>query len=355
MKTLPMFLKTTGQKIAIIGGGEQATQKARLALKTDATITIFSDAISEELEAARANGTITWIRKFPNVKDLKGVRILFIALDCPGAGASMASLGREAGAIVNMVDAPAWSDAYTPSIVDRDPIVVAIGTEGSAPMLGRRIRGHLEEMLPEGLGDFAAYAGSLRPRVARHLEKTKRMGFWRRFFSPAIRDRFISGDAAGVSTWVDSALKQAETPSDRSPGQAKTKKRVTLLVMPLAGNADLLSLRAARRLQETDFVIHPSGADPLLLDMARRDAERRPWHGGLARQSPPTRAIARLILDTGQGGHDITALLDSREQAEALFRQLLPEHCLNVELLDAGSAGTEETPISATKPLSHSS
>lgn len=38
MKSFPMFIKTTDRRVVIVGGGEQAAQKARLILKTDAKI-----------------------------------------------------------------------------------------------------------------------------------------------------------------------------------------------------------------------------------------------------------------------------------------------------------------------------
>ena len=333
MKTLPLFLKTTGQRIAVIGGGEQATQKARLALKTDARVTVFATALNEELEAARAEGRLQWVPRLPLGSDLTGFRIVFVALDCPGAGAAMATLGREAGAIVNMVDAPAWSDAYTPSIVDRDPIIVAIGTEGKAPMLGRRIRGHLEEMLPEGLGAFAAYAGALRPRVARHLAKAQRMGFWRRFFSPGMRDRYIAGDTVQVEAWVDAALEAAPNKTDGA-----STKRVSLLVMPGVGDADLLSLRAARRLQETDLIIHPDGADPALLDMARRDAERRPVHAGLDGSAAPPRAIARIISEALEDLDDVSVLVPSAEIGDEIQHHLDETPGVVVDRIGVGAA-----------------
>lgn len=353
MKTLPLFLKTTGQRIAIVGGGEQATQKFRLARKTDANISIYTPTLSEELAEAHAAGKLDWVRRLPRYDDLKGCRIAFIALDCPGAGAAMASLAREAGAVVNMVDAPAWSDAYTPSIVDRDPIVIAIGTEGSAPMLGRRIRGHLEEMLPQGLGGFASYAGALRPRVAHHLAKAERMGFWRAFFTPGMRDTFIAGETEAVARWVDAAL---EAPSDHRAYPQRTK-RVSFVVMPEAGAgaADLLSLRAARRLQETDLILHPHAANPALLDLARRDAERRPVHAALGRNTANPRALARLVAQELTRFDSLVVLVEDVKSAHETRTHLEEDapgiQYSSVEILDAGRTADPDQDHLAVEPL----
>ncbi len=47
--------------------------------------------------------------------------------------AEMADAARAAGVPVNIVDAPQLSTVIVPAIVDRDPVIVAIGTEGAAP------------------------------------------------------------------------------------------------------------------------------------------------------------------------------------------------------------------------------
>ena len=57
-------------------------------------------------------------------------------------------MARSVGAIVNVLDRTDACDFITPAIVDRDPVVVAIGTEGSAPVLARQIKADIEAMLP---------------------------------------------------------------------------------------------------------------------------------------------------------------------------------------------------------------
>ncbi|MEO1779721.1 MAG: NAD(P)-dependent oxidoreductase, partial [Pseudomonadota bacterium] len=56
MKAFPMFIRTTGRRVVIVGGGEQAAQKARLLLKTDATLMLVADTLEDELEGLVAAG-----------------------------------------------------------------------------------------------------------------------------------------------------------------------------------------------------------------------------------------------------------------------------------------------------------
>ena len=86
-------------------------------------------------------------------------------------------MARAAGTVVNVIDRPELCDAFTPSIVDRDPVVVAIGTEGAAPVLGRAIKTEIETMLAPRLGTFVSLAGRLRGAVDQAFPQAVRRGF----------------------------------------------------------------------------------------------------------------------------------------------------------------------------------
>ena len=83
----------------------------------------------------------------------------------PDEDARAAAIGRAAGALVNIVDNLEDSDFITPAIVDRDPVTVAIGTEGAAPVLARKIKAEIEAMLPATLGLLTRIGQAFRARV----------------------------------------------------------------------------------------------------------------------------------------------------------------------------------------------
>jgi uroporphyrin-III C-methyltransferase/precorrin-2 dehydrogenase/sirohydrochlorin ferrochelatase len=85
---------------------------------------------------------------------------------------------------VNLLDRTDACDFITPAIVDRDPVAVAIGTEGSAPVLARQIKADIEAMLPADLGRFARLADVFRARVRMLPEGLARRKFWRDAFKP---------------------------------------------------------------------------------------------------------------------------------------------------------------------------
>ncbi|MBM9595818.1 siroheme synthase CysG [Roseitranquillus sediminis] len=265
MQFFPMFLRMAGRDVVIAGGGEQAAQKARLMLKTEARLTLVASDLDEELTLIVASGRARHQAGPIAPRHFAGTALVFVATGCPAADACVHALAKEAGATVNVVDRPELCDATTPSIVDRDPVVVAIGTEGTAPVLGRRIKTEIERMLDPRLGGFAALAGRLRGAVAARVPRESRRAFWLWAFSgPAWQAHRRGAERAAAAT-----LKAAiET------GGAGETGGLISLVGAGPGARDLLTLRAVARLQEADVIFYDRLVDPDVLELARRDAER---------------------------------------------------------------------------------
>ena len=265
MKTFPMFLMMRDRRVVILGGGEQAAQKCRLILKTEAAITVHAPELDPELAELAAAGRIAHDEGPIGPGSFEPGGLVFCATGCPASDAALHALARAAGAVVNVVDRPDLCDAYTPSIVDRDPVVVAIGTEGTAPVLGRQIKTEIEQMLEPRLGDLAALAGRLRG-LAERLAPRARRDLWRWVFSGAPR----ALHARGAEREAAQLVKDATTTGDWN----EAPQPQVSLVGAGPGSADLITLRGVRRLQEADVIFYDRLADPALLELARRDAER---------------------------------------------------------------------------------
>lgn len=266
MKTFPMFIKMAGRRVVIVGGGEQAAQKTRLMLKTDAQIVVLSDMLDDELAALAASGRITQQRGAISASDFEQTALVFIATGCPGADSALHGVAKAAGATVNVVDQPALCDAITPSIVDRDPVVVAIGTEGTAPVLARQIKTQVEQMLEPNLGDLAALAGRLRASAAQHLAPRLRRDLWRWVFGDAPRRKYASGGVREAAQMIKQAIATGDFEHDTGGSVA--------LVGAGPGAKDLITLRGVQRLQEADVIYYDRLVDPEILELARRDAQR---------------------------------------------------------------------------------
>ena len=266
MKTFPMFLTMRDRRVVIVGGGEQAAQKCRLILKTDARIEVLAQTLDTELRHLADTGRIHWSADPITPAHFTDTALVFVATGCPGMDACLHALAKCASATVNVVDQPDLCDAITPSIVDRDPVVVAIGTEGTAPVLGRQIKTSIENMLEPRIGDLAALAGRLRDFAALRLGPRKRRDLWKWVFSGPIRAQFTSGGEQHAAR----ALKAAIASGDFAEG-APTP---VALVGAGPGCSDLITLRGVQRLQEADVIFYDRLVDPGVLELARRDAER---------------------------------------------------------------------------------
>ncbi|WP_299747095.1 siroheme synthase CysG [uncultured Tateyamaria sp.] len=266
MKTFPMFLTMTGRRVVILGGGEQATQKCRLMLKTEAKIEVFAPELDVELQSLADGGRITHRTDRITADALRGAPLVFVGTGCPGIDAALHAVATDAGGLVNVVDQPDLCDAITPAIVDRDPVVVAIGTEGTAPVMARQIKTALERMLDPRLGDLAALAGRLRDFAAQRLAPRQRRDLWRWVFNGPLRAQHAREGDAPVARAIKQVIRTGTVPAAAPAPVA--------LVGAGPGATDLITLRGVQRLQEADIIFYDRLVDPEVLELARRDAER---------------------------------------------------------------------------------
>lgn len=300
MKTFPMFLTTTGRRIVICGGGEQAAQKSRLALKTNARVEVAALELDPELAGLESDGRIIWRQGSITPNLFRDTALVFIATGCPGLDAALHALAKDGGALVNVVDQPDLCDAITPSIVDRDPLVVAIGTEGAAPVLARQIKTRLEEILEPRLGELVALAATLRNAVAQRLTPGSRRALWRWAFDGPPRRAHAAGREREAVKMIKAAIEVGGPPDQRAG--------FVSLIGAGPGARDLLTLRAVQRLQEADVIFYDDSVDPEVLELARRDAERV-FTGSSPGAAPwPEEKIAAIVTAAAERGEQVAIL-----------------------------------------------
>lgn len=266
MKSFPMFIRTSGRRVVIVGGEEQAAQKTRLILKTDAEILLVAPKLDVELQALVVEGRARHVARLtPGVFD--GAAMGFIATGCPGLDAAVHGVAQAMRCPVNVVDRPDLCDLTTPALVDRDPVVVAIGSEGTAPVLTREIKTRLEESLPPNLGGLAALAGRLRPVVETRVPRAQRRAFWAWVFKGGPRAVWTLGREREAAQEIKTAIASGGAPKATREGHVS-------LVGAGPGARDLLTLRAVERMQEADVIFYDRLVDKEVLELARRDAER---------------------------------------------------------------------------------
>ena len=210
------------------------------------------------------------------------------------------------GIPVNIVDRPALCSFIMPAIVDRDPVIVAIGTGGAAPVLARLVRARIEAMLPPLLGRVAAMADAFKEEMrARFPDLARRRRLIERLFAGRAAALALAGEDAAARDAVVAEM-AAEEAGAPAPG-------IVHLVGAGPGEADLLTLRAQRLLGEADVIVHAEAMSEAVLDLARRDAERLVADGAPAREAAiglaqAGKAVVWLAAGAGPGAADAQAI-----------------------------------------------
>jgi len=267
MRHFPVFVDLKCQRVVVSGAGETAAAKLRLLLKTEALIEVYGEDACDDVRAWHDEGRLRWFAKPLPSAALFGARLVYAAHDDAEADAQIRAMGERMGVLVNVVDNLALSQFITPAIVDRDPVTAAIGTEGAAPVLARRIKADVEERLPIELGQLAAIARDYRDAAAKLPGGRVRRAFWSRFF-----------DTDGPAALAEGGEEAARAALERlmavyADGGPRREAGRTIIVGAGPGDPELLTLKARRALHEADVVLYDRLVDPRILELARREAE----------------------------------------------------------------------------------
>jgi uroporphyrin-III C-methyltransferase/precorrin-2 dehydrogenase/sirohydrochlorin ferrochelatase len=271
MDYFPIFLRLENEPVLIVGGGEVAARKIELLLRAGAKVTVVAPELISELADKAKTGEIAYVAGEFHPELLDGKRLAIAATDKRSVNAWVAHQAERRNIPVNVVDDRELSRFIVPAIVDRSPVVVAIGSSGDAPVLTRRLREKLESFLPQRLGALAKLAGSLRNAVKARVENaSNRRRFWENFFDGEIAADVLAGRSDAESKETQERVERALA------GEAKIGERAGEVVLVGAGPGDpgLLTLRALRALQNADVVLHDRLVSNDVLELARRDAQR---------------------------------------------------------------------------------
>lgn len=264
INAFPVFMRVAGRAVVIVGEGDEALAKARLMGETSAALKVIAQRPSAEL-AAWAAGAGVDILPLPYEPFLiEGAALAFAATGNEDLDRRISDDARRLGVPVNAVDRPECCDFFTPALVNRAPVVVAVGTEGAAPVLAQMIRARIDRMLSPALGPLAILAASLRAAVENLLPKgAVRRAFWSEFFAGAPARAMEVGHAD------EARAAAAELLARRGAYGGHVS-----LVGAGPGAEDLITLRAQRLLLQADVIVHDALVPDAVVALGRRDAER---------------------------------------------------------------------------------
>jgi uroporphyrin-III C-methyltransferase/precorrin-2 dehydrogenase/sirohydrochlorin ferrochelatase len=301
MRFLPVFLDLKAGPIVLVGDGELAQAKLRVLLAAGAHVRWYATdktvTPAERLAALGADAAshIEILLDDPLSADLHGA-IAVLSAGAGDLGPNVAAWARAHGLPVNVMDDLAHSTFISPAIVDRGDVVVAIGTNGTSPVVARRLRERIEALLPARIGDLASFIGTWRKTFhARIGDFPLRRRFWERVIDGPIGELVL----AGKTREAEAALQAIDDPAKFAEGQGKG---FVTLVGAGPGDPDLLTIKALRALQDADIVFYDELVSPEILDRIRRDAARVPVGRRIGKPGIGQEATNRHMIEAAQAG-----------------------------------------------------
>jgi uroporphyrin-III C-methyltransferase/precorrin-2 dehydrogenase/sirohydrochlorin ferrochelatase len=232
IEALPLFHRIAGRSVIVLGTGEAADAKRRL--------------------VERAGGFVVG-------ESSQDARLAFVALDAPEEAAARL---KARGLLVNVVDRPELCDFTTPSVLDRSPVLVAIGTGGASAGLAKALRLRLEAALPRALGELAdalaAARGALRARWPDAGDRRRALDAV--LCEGGALDPLREDSAGRIPGWLNGAADEAAP--------------ATQEILLRSDDPEDLTLREARMLGSADVLAHETHVPAEILDRARSDALR---------------------------------------------------------------------------------
>ncbi|MCJ9753292.1 bifunctional precorrin-2 dehydrogenase/sirohydrochlorin ferrochelatase, partial [Neorhizobium sp. BETTINA12A] len=201
LSVFPAFFRVSGRSVVVFGNGDEAYAKARLLRNTDAEIVAYVSAPDADYAgwlAAQGIDTIHSDFSPDQLADqVKGAVMVFAATGDAALDRAIVIAARAEKIPANAVDQPDFCDFYTPALVNRAPVAIAIGTEGAGPVLAQMIRARIDQMLSPSLGVLARLAAEYRDAAERLVPRgVSRRIFWRRFFSADVASAVDANDIA---------------------------------------------------------------------------------------------------------------------------------------------------------------
>jgi len=301
MASFPIFVDLAERRPLVVGGGELALAKVRLLLKRAPVVDVAADRVVADLRKLEDVGEVRVLSGCPGHDEIVGRPLVISATGDEDEDARISAIARAAGVPVNVPDRPHLCTFILGAIVDRGSVTIAIGTEGTAPVLATSLRATLEQTLHPRLGRLADIARDYRCAVAERLKTgPARRAFWQGFFAGPAADAILAGDEAGGRA----ALEQRLTDQ---PSETPQIGRV-LLVGAGPGDPDLLTLKAVRALKNADVILHDGLMGTGVLEHARREAEVISVAKERGRHSRTQAEINALIVAHARAGKTVVRL-----------------------------------------------
>ncbi len=267
MKYFPVFLDGAKINAMVVGGGDVAARKIELLLKSTTNITVMSASVSDGVARLINENKLNLLAHNYQTGCLDTMTLVIAATDDAAVNEQVYQEADSVKILANVVDQPELCTYITPSIIDRAPMIIAISSSGSAPILVRMLREQIEKVLPRGYGRLADFSLKFRDYVkARVKGIANRRIFWENILRGSIGKNLLDGKTTLAEQQLIASLQNKIKPPEGE----------ITFIRTLEGNPDNLTLSAHRTLQFADAVFYDGAVNIELIEYVRRDAEKYP-------------------------------------------------------------------------------
>ncbi len=278
-----------------------AARKVAQLRKANAQITVIAPKLCQELSALVDKKSIDYVAGHFSKTNLKNKMLVIAATDDAAVNQQVSELAKERNLPVNVVDNPALCSFIMPSIVDRDPVQIAISTGGSSPVLARLLRARLETLIPSSYGKLAELMAKFRHKVkTKYPEMQRRRRYWERILQSPIAEMIYAGQGRSA---LDALEKTLIAEDDDIPQTGEV-----YLVGAGPGDPDLLTFRALRLMQQAEVVLYDRLVSPAIVDLTRKDAERIYVGKKRDQHALPQMEISQLLVNLAKQGKRVLRL-----------------------------------------------
>ncbi|MCP4488714.1 MAG: uroporphyrinogen-III C-methyltransferase [Gammaproteobacteria bacterium] len=298
MNFLPVFLNIKNQTCLVVGAGNIAARKIELLLNAGAAVKVVAPEISA---AVREFTSVQYESRPFEDADLDNVVLVIAATDDRTLNMRVSKLARHKRIPVNVVDNPELCSFITPSIIDRDPVQIAISTGGASPVLARQIRTKLESSIPASYGELAQLIDGYRQSVKSNFPNVEeRRRFWESVLEGPVAEYAFSGRLGDARKLLEKLIEEARALPDYQ-GEV-------YLVGAGPGDPDLLTFKALRLMQKCDVVVYDRLVSKPVLGLVRRDAEKIYAGKASSKHSLSQESINQLLVRLAKSGKCVLRL-----------------------------------------------
>lgn len=267
MKFFPIYLDAKHINAMVVGGGEVAARKIDLLLKSTTQITIMSAQLNASVERLVNTHQLTWLKHNYQAGHLVDINLVIAATDSIEVNQAVAQESASLKLLTNVVDQPELCTYITPAIIDRSPMIIAMSSSGSAPILLRMLREQIEKSLPSGYGKLAEFSFKFRDHVKARVKSMRdRRVFWERTLRGNIGQTILDGNTTKAEQQLIANLKSQTPPPSGE----------IVFIHSIDGEPDNLTLKAHREMQFADAVFYDQHVNVELIEYIRRDASKYP-------------------------------------------------------------------------------